>query len=80
MQTLQSYIASAEPKRRHHEWAGLLGISKSHFSDVLNGKRHPGPNLIKAINALTGGAVPPAVWYLEPASGAPESEQPSGAA
>lgn len=76
MQTLRSYIASVEPRRRDHEWAALLGVSKSHFSDVLNGKRRPGPNLIKSINTLTGGAVPPAVWYLDD----PETTQTQGAA
>ena len=66
MQTLKSYIAEVAPDRKDKEWAALLGTSPSYLSQILSGKRRPGPKLIKAINTMTDGKVPPNVWYLPP--------------
>ncbi len=76
MQTLQSYIKAEAPDRTQAEWAELLGTSRSYFCEIVNGTKRPGPKLIKSINALTGGAVPPAVWYLDD----PDTTQAQGAA
>lgn len=65
MQTLQSYIATETPRRTQREWAEMLGTSRSYFCEIVSGAKRPGPKLIRAINKLTDGKVPPAVWYLD---------------
>lgn len=63
MQTLRQYIAAAEPSRTHEEWAQAIGITRSHFTEIVNGTAFPGRRVIERIAAETGGAVSPAVWF-----------------
>lgn len=77
MQTLQTYIKQADPSRTHGEWAALLGTSRSYFCELVNGSKRPGPKLIRAINAMTGGKVPPAVWYLDEGAVGASAQVPS---
>ncbi|WP_333826881.1 helix-turn-helix domain-containing protein [Pararhodobacter sp.] len=65
MRTLPEYCASAAPTRTHAEWAELFGISRSYFTDIINGKSLPGRDLIAEINKQTNGAVPPGVWFVD---------------
>lgn len=63
MKTLSQYIASAKTRRTHEEWANEIGISRSYFTDIVNGKVTPGSKVIGRINDVTKGKVPPAVWF-----------------
>lgn len=62
--TLQQFIGRAKQARTHEEWAEFFGISRSRFTEILNGKR-PGPRTIQQIDAKTGGRVPPNVWFRD---------------
>lgn len=42
---------------RQGEFAGRLGISQGHLSDLLSGKSSPRPELAAKIEAETGGAI-----------------------
>ena len=63
MKTLRQYIATAEPNRTHEEWSKVFGITRSHFTEILNGTAFPGRQVIERIATLTGGDVSPAVWF-----------------
>lgn len=63
MKTLRQYIDTAKPQRTHEEWAALFGISRSYFTDIVNGRVTPGTKVIQRIHELTRGKVPPAVWF-----------------
>lgn len=77
MQTLRTYMQATAPERKHREWAEILGTSRSHFCEVVNGTCRPGWRLIQAINTMTGGQVPPAVWYLDEGDAEATSPVPS---
>lgn len=47
-------------------WAVLLGISRSHLSEILNGNRQPSLDLAAKIERLTEGAVMAASWIADP--------------
>jgi hypothetical protein len=66
MKTLAQYIASSKTRRTHEEWAKEFGISRSYFTDIVNGKLTPGTHVIRRVNEYTGGKVPPAVWFIAP--------------
>ena len=61
--TLRQFIETAEPARTHAEWAELFGMSRSHFTEVVNGTARPGRPVIERIATATGGMVPPAAWF-----------------
>jgi len=63
MKTLPEYIASSKVKRTQEEWGEVFGISRSYLSEILSGKVTPGTKVIARINEVTGGKVPPAVWF-----------------
>lgn len=63
MKTIRQYIDSAKPQLTHEEWAARFGISRSYFTDIVNGKVRPGTKVMEAISNATGGKVPPAVWF-----------------
>jgi len=62
MMTLTEYM-SAHPGKTHEQWAAEVGISRSHFTQIVAGSAYPSRKVIQRIDALTGGQVPPAVWY-----------------
>jgi transcriptional regulator with XRE-family HTH domain len=64
MKTLSQYIASAKTQRTHQEWAEAFGISRSYFTDIVNEKVTPGSKVIRRINEVTRGKVPPSVWFV----------------
>lgn len=49
-------------KIRQGVFAGRLGISQGHLSDLLGGKSSPRPELAAKIEAETGGAIPYYEW------------------
>ena len=78
MTQFASYIAKARPDRTHAEWAEFFGISRSHFSMILNGSALPSRKLAAKIEALTKGRVKARDWPLEPSRHAPASESAAG--
>lgn len=62
MMTLAEFL-QANSGRTHEQWAAELGISRSHFTMIARGTAYPSRKLIARIDELTGGQVPPAVWY-----------------
>lgn len=66
MKTLRQFIDEADPKRTHQEWADHFGVSRSYLTEVLNGTKQASRNFISRVDVGTGGAVPPAVWFLPP--------------
>ena len=65
MMTLPEYM-QAHPGRTHEQWAQEIGISRSHFTQIVNGSAFPSRKVIQRISAMTDGRVPPAVWYQSP--------------
>lgn len=63
MKTLRQYIEAANPKRTHLEWAQFFGISRSYFTEIVNGDVVPGTKVIRSIADATGGKVSPGVWF-----------------
>jgi hypothetical protein len=61
--TLRQFIETTDPTRTHVEWAQMLGISRQHFTEIVNGTARPGRRVIERINTATGGMVPPAAWF-----------------
>ena len=55
-------------------WAGRLGISKSHLSEIIGGKKLPSLELAGRIEHESGGAVPMTSWVLQ------QSQEPVEAA
>lgn len=68
MQTLSQYIAATDPAKTHQEWADEFGISRSYFTEIVNGTVIPGTKVIRRIAEVTRGAVPPAVWFIQAGS------------
>lgn len=50
--------------KRFFEWADLLGISRGHLSQIMNGNKTPSLELAVRIERLTEGAVPVASWVV----------------
>lgn len=65
MQTLRQFIEKSKVSRTHEEWADQIGISRSYFTDIVNERVTPGTKVIRRINEVTGGKVPPAVWFRQ---------------
>lgn len=63
MKTLPQYISQSKVKRTHAEWAEIFGMSRAHFTEVLNGTARPSAKAIMRINDATRGKVPPQVWF-----------------
>jgi transcriptional regulator with XRE-family HTH domain len=62
MRTLRQYIQSSKVQRTHAEWADYFGVSRSHFTEIVNGTARPSLKVISRINEATRGRVPLAVW------------------
>ena len=60
--TLSEYM-QRHPGRTHEQWAADFGISRSHFTQLVNGSAYPSRRVIARIAAVTDGRVPPAAWY-----------------
>jgi hypothetical protein len=73
METLHQYTQRTAPDRTQREWADLLGTSRSYFCEIVNGTKRPGPKLIRQIDKMTGGRVPPTVWYRDCVGGSEAS-------
>ena len=63
MQTFSEYVAAHQPPRTDQEWADVLGVSRSHFNMLRNGKAQPSKRLMVEIERVTGGAVPVTSWF-----------------
>lgn len=63
MKTLRQYIDRHKPRLTHEEWADRLGISRSYFTEILNGSKPASRRVMAAVNDMTGGKVPPNVWF-----------------
>jgi hypothetical protein len=66
MSEFTAYIARTRPTRTHEEWANFFGISRSHFTEILNGTALPSRRLAAKIEALTKGRVKAHRWPLPP--------------
>lgn len=65
MQTLRQYIDRSKKARTHEEWAEFFGISRSHFTEILNGTAFPGKRVIQRIAERTNGKVPLTIWFQQ---------------
>ena len=68
MRTLRTYIDQQKVKRTHAEWADLIGVTRSHFTEIVNGTARPSLKVISRINEVTRGRVPLAVWFKQGAA------------
>jgi plasmid maintenance system antidote protein VapI len=63
MTPLRRYIDSAEDRLTHEEWARLIGISRSYFTEIINGAKPPSRRVIGRVATVTGGKVSPNSWF-----------------
>lgn len=54
------------PGRKDKEWAEMFGVSRPHFAWIRTGKSAPSKEVMKRIEAATGGAVPILSWFAPP--------------
>ena len=50
---------------RQSSLARDLGISRSHMSELVAGKKSPSPKMIGRIRDVTKGAIPVEAWFSE---------------
>lgn len=67
MEQLRTYIERHGPDRTHQDWADAIGISRSYFTEILNGDVQPSRRVIGLIDRATDGAVPPSAWFTRAA-------------
>ncbi len=62
MEKLHEYIAT-HPDWTDAQWADHLGMSRTHFNEIRNGKAFPSKTLMVKIEANSGGAIPILAWF-----------------
>jgi transcriptional regulator with XRE-family HTH domain len=60
--TFREHVLSSG--KSQSSWAADLSISRSYFSELLNGNRLPSLELASKIEVLTNGRVPAGSWHL----------------
>lgn len=65
--TLKEYIDqnSIPHLKRQKQWAEFLGIPAPYLSDILNGKRTPGREVMERIYFATDRAVKPETFFSD---------------